>query len=318
MPRPRRTDVDDLVFPICNELFAAGQDPQTRALRAKLLERGQAIGQNLVQESLDRWRETERPQRAGIPTEPLAPELTRLLVDWLARDRAAARGELEVEVGTLRTEKQDLLAACSQRDEECARLSEQVAQLTRDRDTLAGQHAEQTAELERVTADLDRERQAAESARLELAKRHLAAEQSGQQLTALMHDLESARTNWETEQKTRIEAQRQQASLQSKSEALTERVDDLLAREKAALAELTALRADLARAREEQMRATREAGAAEASLARADAQIQTLQSALTECRAENERLVRDNSRLAEQARTNLSTKESPSQRRSTK
>lgn len=108
MPRTARPDaeIDQLVFPVARRLWAGGtgEDPQARSLGRILRDdQGEAIGQNHIQRSLDRWRQAEKRPAVPAPTEQLSPEVTRGLLDWLAREREAVRTDLDSQITVLKT-----------------------------------------------------------------------------------------------------------------------------------------------------------------------------------------------------------------------
>jgi chromosome segregation ATPase len=311
MPRPVRpdADIDQLVFPVAQRLFAAEQDPQARAIGRILREdQGQAIGQNHIQRALDRWRQTERRPKTLAPTEPLSPELARVLLDWAAHERATARADLELEAAVLKTEKDDLLVACDRRDEECAALTEQVETLTRERDTMMGQLTEVTTERDRLTQELERERKSVETLRVQVAEGTLAATQHTTELIALRTERERLLGDLHTERQARIDAQRELAAFTAERDAMAEHVSDLQRRESTAVEAVTALRQQTQTLTERLLEADAQRARAEASLERADTQIADLRDGVKLAREEQEKLARDNARLDEQLRSVSSTR----------
>jgi chromosome segregation ATPase len=272
-PRPRRTDaeVDALVFPICNQLYVEKEEPQTRTIRPLLIARGETIGPNLVQRSLDRWRQTEKPQPVPAPTEPLPAELARTLIRWISDQREASRQELLTENGLLRTEKEDLLAGLDRRDDEWATLTEQVEVLSSQHSAVGGQLTEVTAERDKLTHELDNARKAAEGLVVKT-----------RELQLLQAERDEFRGELQTERQSRTEAQRQHAVLDETRKRLEEQVADLRKREESVVMDNKQLRARIEALLEELRTGNEKFGLAEGARAVAARALQEASAQLQE------------------------------------
>ena len=102
-------------------------------------------------------------------------------------------------------------------------LIEQVAALTTDRDTLAGKAGQQEADIKAQAERIEREQQAAESARVELARAQLKIEASAEKLADQAAEVQRLRAALDTESKSRIAAEQQAAVLTARLEIMTER-----------------------------------------------------------------------------------------------
>jgi colicin import membrane protein len=105
-----------------------------------------------------------RPRRSNCPR-PLAAALA----NEIERAAAAARAEVESRLVQTQSEAADLSAAGEALEAERDELVEQVVALTTERDTLAGKAQQQAVDLAEAQQRIEREQQAAESARVEVA-----------------------------------------------------------------------------------------------------------------------------------------------------
>ena len=109
-------------------------------------------------------------------------------------------------------------------------LAEQVTALTSERDTLAGKAAQQAADIAEQAQRIEREQQAAEGARVELAKAQLKAEGQAGTVQTQAAEIERLRQTLDTESKARIAAEQMAAVLSAKLEAMTDRATKAEAR----------------------------------------------------------------------------------------
>lgn len=198
-------------------LVGASQQPTIRAIRERL----STGSPNTIHKHLSAWRET-RPVAAVY-----APELPQALAAAIAteieRAAAQARAEIEGRLVQAQTEAADLAAAGEAMEAERDMLAEQVATLTSERDKLAGKAAQQAADMTEQGQRIEREQQAAESARVELAKAQLKGESQAETVKVQVAEIERLRATLDTESKARVGAEKQAAVLAAKLEGMTER-----------------------------------------------------------------------------------------------
>lgn len=228
-------------------MLAEGDKPTLRSLRERL--RGGSP--NTIHRHFVRWREL-RP-RAAAPAPELPTAVSRGIQAAIEQAAAEARAESEADLVQAQSSAAELAATGEELERECEALRDAVTTLTRERDTLEGRAAEQSADLLRATAEfererarlheeLERERTAAEKTRIELAQERLTTAAVREQLAAQGPEIERLRTANEREHEGRIEAQRQQAALTSARDAALERVRELSDRETSAQASSAELR----------------------------------------------------------------------------
>lgn len=262
-------------------LIAEGREPSIRAVRERLRGTGSP---NTIHRHLTKWREA-RPE-VPVASTDLPQSIIREINGEIQRAAAAARAEVEAQLAQAQTEAADLAAAGEVMEAERDSLLEQLAALTSERDVLAGKAAEQAAEIERLGQEVERERRAAEEARIEVAKTRLQLDARAGQFEEQRQAIERHTQDLQQERQARTAAERDLAATVAAREGLAERLAELQVREQTALREVGELRnrAD---------RSAMEAHAAAGDIAR-------LQEALTRESAEAERLRAETARLREQ------------------
>jgi colicin import membrane protein len=235
----------DQVKAAADALVAEGRRPSIRAVRERLNGSGSP---NTIHRHLAKWRDA-RPE-APAPSVDLAPSIIREINGEIQRAVAAARAEIEGELAQARAEAADLAAAGELLEGERDGLAEQLAALVRERDVQAGKAAEQTAEIERLAQELERERRAAEEARIEAAQARLTNEGQHKQLEELRTELTRLHEASRHERQARVDAERELAAAASARDSLSERLAELQGREQSALRELAELRERLQRAQD--------------------------------------------------------------------
>lgn len=205
-------------------LMGEGQQPTIKAVREKL-----GTGSpNTVHKHLTAWR-ASRPQ--AVTAAPALPaSLAAALASEIERAAAQARAEIETRLVHTQAEAADLAAAGESLEAERDTLAEQVAALTSERDTLAGKAAQQAADMADQAQRIEREQQAAEGARVELAKAQLKAEGQAGTVQTQVAEIERLRGTLDTENKARIAAEQMAAVLAAKLEAMTDRTTKAEAR----------------------------------------------------------------------------------------
>ncbi len=196
-------------------LVGEGQQATIRAIRERL-----GTGSpNTVHKHLTAWREA-RPVAAAT-----APELPQVLTAAIAaeieRAAAQARAEIEGRLVQAQGEAAELATAGELIEAERDSLGEQVAELTRERDTLAGKAEQQAADLADQAQRIEREQQAAESARVDLATARLKIEAQAERQIEHVAEIDRLRAALEANQQARTAAEQQAAVLAAKLEGLT-------------------------------------------------------------------------------------------------
>ncbi len=143
---------------------------------------------------------------------------------------AKARAEKEQELQQAQAEAAELGAAGEALEAERDELAEQVAVLTTERDTLAGKAAQQAADLADAQQRIEREQQAAEAARVEVATARLKIEAQTERQTEQAAEIERLRAALAEAQQGRTAAEQQAAVLAAKLEACADRVSRAEAR----------------------------------------------------------------------------------------
>ena len=183
-------------------LVAEKREPTIMAVRERL----RTGSPNTIHRHLMKWREA-RPE-APAATIDLPQAIIREINGEIQRAASAARAEVEAQLAQALAEAADLSAAGETLEADRDGLTELLAALTSERDVQAGKTAEQAAEIERLSLELERERKAAEEARIEVAQGRLGAQALGRQVEELRADLARLRDESTQERHARIESER--------------------------------------------------------------------------------------------------------------
>jgi chromosome segregation ATPase len=202
-------------------LVGEGKQPTIRGVRDRL----GGGSPNTVHRHLTAWRETRPPAVTAAPELPAS--LTASIAAEIERATAKARAEIEGYLVQAQTEAADLAQAGEVLEAEREALTEQVAALTRERDTLAGKAAQQAADLDAQTQRIEREQSAAESARVELATARLRIEGDAEHRAEQTQEIQRLRAALEAESKARVAGEQSAAVLAAKLEALRDQVEEL-------------------------------------------------------------------------------------------
>jgi len=202
---------------VADAIRGEGLQPTINAVR----ERIGTGSPNTIHKHLTAWR-SARPQAVTVTTE-LPVSLTSAIATEIERAAASARAEIESKLVQAQTEAAELANVGEALEAERDELIEQVAALTTERDTLAGKAEQQAADIKAQAERIEREQQAAESARVELARAQLKIESSVEKLADQAAEVKRLRTALDTETKSRIAAEQQAAVLTAKFEAMTDR-----------------------------------------------------------------------------------------------
>ncbi len=207
------------VSAVADALIGEGKQATIRAVRERLGDRGSP---NTIQKHLSAWRDA-RPMAAAAALE-LPQALAAAIAAEIGRAAAQARAEIEERLVEVQTEAADLALTGESLEDERDSLIAQMAVLTTERDTLAGKAAQQAADLVELTGRVEREQQAAEAARVELATARLRAEGLTERHAAQGKEVEQLRAAVEDERKGRIAAEQAAAVLAARLEASAELV----------------------------------------------------------------------------------------------
>lgn len=206
------------VAAVADALMGEGQSPTIRAVRERL---GDTGSPNTIHKHLATWREARPVAVAAASVLPQA--LTAAIAAEIERAAAQARGEVEGRLVQVQTEAAELAVSGEATEAERDALAEQVAALTTERDTLTGRAAQQAADLVEQARRIEREQQAAEAARVELATARLKIEAQAEARADQSAEIERLRAALEVESRGRIAAEQQAAVLAARLEAMTER-----------------------------------------------------------------------------------------------
>lgn len=231
----------DQVAQAADTLASEGKEPTIRAVR-------EALGTgspNTVHKHLTAWR-AARPVATASAAE-LPATLTAAIADEIVRAAAKARAEIEGQLVQARAEAADLATAGDALESERDGLKDQVTALTTERDTLAGKAEQQAADLLEAQQRIEREQQAAEAARVELATARLKVEAQSEKTVEQGQEITRLRAAIEAESKARITAEQQAAVTAARLEATERRAAEAEAREMA----MRKLNDDLARQQRE-------------------------------------------------------------------
>jgi len=205
-------------------IIGEGQQPTINAVRDRI-----GTGSpNTVHRHLTAWR-AARPQ-ATVAAPELPASLTSAIAAEIERAAASARAEIESKLVQSQAEAAELANAGESLETERDELLEQVVELTTERDTLAGKADQQAADIKAQAERIEREQQAAEAARVDLAKAQLKIESSAERLGEQAAEIERLRVALDSESKARIASEQQAAVLSAKLESMTDRATKAEAR----------------------------------------------------------------------------------------
>jgi len=138
-----------------------------------------------------------------------------------------ARAEIESRLVQSQAEAAELAAAGETLEVARDELAEQVAALTTERDTLAGKATQQSAELADSHRRIEREQQAAEAARVELATSRLKIESQAERQFEQAAELERLRAALAEAQRGRIDVDQKAAVMAARLEACADHAEQI-------------------------------------------------------------------------------------------
>ena len=286
-------------------LLGEGLAPTIRAVRERM---GSSGSPNTIHRHLTTWREARPVAPAAAPDLP--PSITAGIAAEIARAAAAVRGEIESRLVQAQAEAADLAAAGEALEAERDMLIEQVAVLTQERDTQKGVVTQQASDLTDAQERLEREQQAAEGARIELATARLRIDAQAERVKDQAAEIARLSDALAEARDGRIVAEQQAAVLAARLEAAADQLRRAEARTEEVAQEATraAAAADAARTAAEQAVRQAQAERAQALAAAAEARERAArlegQLAVAEARAaQAERGATEAAQLHEAART---------------
>jgi chromosome segregation ATPase len=238
------------VYAVADAMRAEGVKPTSRAVRERL---GNTGSMGTVNKLLQRWKATqEREQAAALS---LPPALQRAILDFMDTELAAARAALETQLVEQQQEAADLAAENERQADAVEDQRQALERVATEKASAEGRAQQLAADLDGAKGEAGRERQAAESARTELAKALLRLEA----MPRLEGDLEAVRAELAKERQARVEAEKRAAVLGAQKADLDARLIALQDQAKASAAELLAERKRLETSRDEAAKAREDA-----------------------------------------------------------
>lgn len=205
------------VAQVADAILGTGQQPSIRSIRDRLT----TGSPNTIQRHLATWRDA-RPQAAAAAPE-LPTTLTAAIAAEIEKAAATARSEIEGRLVQAQGDAAELAAAGEQLEDERDDLAAQLVTVTTDRDQAIATAAERGAEIERMTAELARERHAAEQARIEVAQARNKQESTNERLLEQKAEIDRLRQTLEQMQAGKQSAEQSAAVANAKLEAMADR-----------------------------------------------------------------------------------------------
>lgn len=212
------------VAEIADAIVGQGLQPGVRNIRERLT----TGSPNTIQRHLDTWRQA-RPKAAAKVME-LPATLTAAIASEIEKAAASARSEIEGRLVQAQDDAAELAAAGEQLEDERDDLLNQLTIVTTDRDQATATAAERATEIERMTAELARERHAAEQARIEVAQGRNKQEASDEKLKEQKEEIARLRQLVEQLQATKQAAEQAAAVANAKLEGMIDRANRAEAR----------------------------------------------------------------------------------------
>jgi chromosome segregation ATPase len=196
-----------------DKLVGQGAEPSTRLVR-DILGSG---SMNTLQKHMSAWR-AARPVQQSTAYE-LPAELINAFGKELARGAHLAKSAVESELAQAQGELAELVSLGESLEGQIEELTEANATLTTERDQALATANERSSEIARLDADLKREQQAGEAARLEVATANLRASANDALLTERAEEIVRLRTSLEQASQLLSAADKEGAVLKAKLDA---------------------------------------------------------------------------------------------------
>ena len=205
-------------------LAGEGKTPSITAVREKL-----GTGSpNTIHAHLKTWRDARPVARAEAVELPA--DLRNAIAHEMQKAASAARAVVQELLVQAQAEAAELARAGEELEVERDQLAEQVLVLTTERDTLLGKSHEQATALMEAAQRIEREQQAAEAARIELAKAQLKIDQANANEARYSTEISELKTALKSAEKEAVEATKTGAVANAKLEASNASPSDALAR----------------------------------------------------------------------------------------
>lgn len=205
-------------------MTCAGIKPTSRGIRERL---GNVGSMGTVNKLMQDWK-AARPQQqtSPLPLLPpvlqpvLSPVLQRMILDFMAKELSQATATLTTQLAGQQQETADLARENERQALDIEEKNDATTLLRAELATLQGRLHQSDAGLAMARDNALREREAAEGARIELAKARLMLEA----VPRLEADLYALRLDLDKERQGRMAAEQQAAVLAAKLEAANERI----------------------------------------------------------------------------------------------
>ena len=192
----------------------AGGKPTTRGIRERL---GNTGSMGTVNKLLQAWKAAQERQVSTALSLP--PVLQRAILDFMGQELSSAKATLEAELAEQQQEVADLATENERQAADIEDKNDAAVALQANLATLQGRLNQIEIDLATARNDALREREAAEAARIELAKALLRLEA----MPRLEADLGALRLDLDKERQGRVAAEQQAAVLAAKLEGANER-----------------------------------------------------------------------------------------------
>lgn len=199
-------------------IVAAGENPTIQRVRAAL-----GTGSpNTIHKHLTVWRDAAPVLERKAPELPA--DLQAAIMRELDRQAAEARAEKETQFIQAQSEAAELASTGEQLETEMDELTERNQTLSDDCQRLDALAAERAQELGKLEADLSREREAAEGARVQLAQALNKLETQAERLDALTVEAKDTRSELSQVMTAKTAAEQTAAVAEAKLEGTKERL----------------------------------------------------------------------------------------------
>lgn len=230
------TITQEQVNAAADTIRATGTKPTARAVRDALGTGSMAT----VLKFLQVWQAGQvRPAAQDVT---LPPVLIRGLVDFIGQEVAQAKAGLEADLATAQQAAADLIAEAERQAATIDAQEKFLDESRGDKAELIGKLGQMEADLTAARDEAERERQAAEVARVEIAKVQIRVEDQAAKLEAQAAELASLKTALAASEKARQAAEQNAAVVSAKLEACESSGVDL--RERMGKAEARAEKAE--------------------------------------------------------------------------